>query len=71
MSFILLLAPFKENQTSSILSYDINFYELYQKGVNGIKGFINKYQEQNSNISEKQLTVTITDKGPEGTPAEN
>ena len=24
-----------------------------------------------SNISEKQLIVTITDKGPEGTPAEN
>ena len=24
-----------------------------------------------SNISEKQLNITITDKGPEGTPAEN
>lgn len=43
------------NQTSSILSYDINFHELYQKGVNGVKGFINKYQEQNNNMSENEI----------------
>lgn len=48
------------NQTSSILSYDINFHELYQKGVNGVKGFINKYQEQNSNISENEIVNNNT-----------
>ena len=48
------------NQTSSILSYDINFYELYQKGVNGVKGFINKYQEQNNNISENEIVNNTT-----------
>lgn len=48
------------NQTSSILSYDINLYELYQKGVNSIKGFINKYQEQNNNISENEIVNNTT-----------
>lgn len=47
-------------QTSSILNYDINFYELYQKGLNDIKGFINKYQEQSNNKSENEVINNVT-----------
>ena len=47
-------------QTSSILSYDINFYELYQKGLNEIKRFINNNQGENNNVSNTELTNNVT-----------
>ena len=37
----------------------------------GAKGNFEVIKINSSNISEKQLNITITDKGPEGTPAEN
>lgn len=41
------------NQTSSILNYDINFNELYNKGKDYIKGIIN-----NKNISNETVSNT-------------
>ncbi len=44
-------------QTSSILNYDINFYELYQKGLNEIKGFIGKWKYENENKDNTSNTT--------------
>lgn len=44
-------------QTSSVLNYDINFQELYHKGVNEIKGFTSKWQEQNNQNQEENYTL--------------
>ena len=36
------------NKTNSILSYDVNFKEWYERGKYGINGFINNWKRQNS-----------------------
>lgn len=41
------------SKTSKILNYDINFYEIYEKGLNNIKSIIGNL-ETNNNVEEKE-----------------
>lgn len=54
------------NQTSSILNYDINFNELYNKGKDYIKGIIN-----NKNISNETVSNTTQEESKEEENKEN
>lgn len=54
------------NQTSSILNYDINFNELYNKGKDYIKGIIN-----NKNISNETVSNTTQEESKEDENKEN
>ena len=54
------------NQTSSILNYDINFNELYNKGKDYIKGIIN-----NKNISNETVSNTTQKESKEEENKEN
>ena len=54
------------NQTSSILNYDINFNELYNKGKDYIKGIIN-----NKNISNETVSNTTQEERKEDENKEN
>ena len=56
---------FSENiieRTSSILNYDINFSELYQKGINDLKSFMGKWQDQNKSTNEAENQSTSDNK---------
>lgn len=46
-------------QTSAILSYDIDFHELYQKGLETTQNFIGKWKEDNTNSLENNQTNQI------------
>lgn len=54
------------NQTSSILNYDINFNELYNKGKDYIKGIIN-----NKNILNETVSNTTQEESKEDENKEN
>ena len=46
------------NKTNSILNYDINFKEWYEKGKNCINGFMYKWKNQNSKVINEQNDVS-------------
>ena len=53
------------NQTSSILNYDINFNELYNKGKDYIKGIINNKNSSNETISNTTQEESKEDENKE------
>ena len=49
------------NRTKAILNYDINFKEWYEKSKNSINGFIDKWEEQNTEEKNAENTNNSID----------